>query len=101
MLVETKIRSVLQYGPLVQLGERHPVTVEVRGSRPLRIAKLLRVREIVSRQPHKLQLVVQFGYPLPNIDRNAQRCAAGLLIRVSQVRSLIGQPSSVLGSSIG
>ena len=26
------------------------------------------------------------------VDRNAQRCAAGLLIRVSQVRSLIGQP---------
>jgi hypothetical protein len=33
--------SVLRYGPLVQLGERHPVTVEVRGSRPLRIANNL------------------------------------------------------------
>ena len=37
-------------------------------------------------------LAVRFCQGAPDIDRNAQRCAAGLLIRVSQVRSLIGQP---------
>ncbi len=47
---------------------RCPVTAEIRGSNPLSVARI--------------------------IDRNAQRCAAGLLIRVRQVRSLFGQPVS-------
>jgi hypothetical protein len=37
-------------------------------------------------------LVERYHHHPPYFDRNAQRCAAGLLIRVSQVRSLIGQP---------